>query len=248
MKKIVLFFALILTSVFSYGQSQREFLRLGLSYANAELPMTDGFFTLEKIDLVDDDIVMYATIDETVISLDDFSSSFSQNKAAVVSNALGSDEAVAELINVFDVGFKYVVSGNSSKDQVVFEISSEELKAASNERVDNQDLINMLLAESDEEMPMDLGFGMQITRIYMENGYLCYDVKVDESIMTLGLLKFMEKDYVDAAVSYAKNVTNPDEQMMFEYLRENNFGMKYVFSSDTSSEIVTMTIAPELLK
>lgn len=248
MKKIVLFFALALTSVFSYGQSQREFLRLGLSYANAELPMTDGFFTLEKVDLIDDDIVFYATLDESVISLDDFSSSFSQNKAAVVSNALGGDEAVAELINVFDVGFKYVVNGSISKEQAVFEMSSEELKAASNERVDNQDLINMILAENNDEMPMDMGFGMQITRIYMENGYLCYDVKVDESIMTLSLLKFMEKDYIDAAASYAKNVTNPDEQMMFEYMRKNNFGLKYVFGSDTSSETVTMTIAPELLK
>ena len=248
MKKIVLFFALALTSVFSYGQSQREFLRLGLSYANAELPMTDGFFTLEKVDLIDDDIVFYATLDESVISLDDFSSSFSQNKAAVVSNALGGDEAVAELINVFDVGFKYVVNGSISKEQAVFEMSSEELKAASNERVDNQDLINMMLAENNDKMPMDMGFGMQITRIYMENGYLCYDVKVDESIMTLSLLKFMEKDYIDAAASYAKNVTNPDEQMMFEYMRKNNFGLKYVFGSDTSSETVTMTITPELLK
>ena len=248
MKKIVLFFALALTSVFSYGQSQREFLRLGLFYANAELPMTDGFFTLEKVDLIDDDIVFYATLDESVISLDDFSSSFSQNKAAVVSNALGGDEAVAELINVFDVGFKYVVNGSISKEQAVFEMSSEELKAASNERVDNQDLINMMLAENNDKMPMDMGFGMQITRIYMENGYLCYDVKVDESIMTLSLLKFMEKDYIAAAASYAKNVTNPDEQMMFEYMRKNNFGLKYVFGSDTSSETVTMTIAPELLK
>lgn len=248
MKKIVLFFALILTSVFSYGQSQREFLRLGLSFANAELPATDGFFTLEKVDLIDDDIVFYATLDESVISLDDFASSFSQNKAAVVSNALGGDEAVAELINVFDVGFKYVVNGSISKEQAVFEMSSEELKAASNERVDNQDLINMMLAENNDEMPMDMGYGMMITRIYMENGYLCYDVKVDESIMTLSLLKFMEKDYIDAAASYAKNVTNPDEQMMFEYMRENNFGLKYVFGSDTSSETVTMTIAPELLK
>lgn len=248
MKKIVLFFALALTSVFSYGQSQREFLRLGLSYANAELPMTDGFFTLEKVDLIDDDIVFYATLDESVISLDDFSSSFSQNKAAVVSNALGGDEAVAELINVFDVGFKYVVNGSISKEQAVFEMSSEELKAASNERVDNQDLINMMLAENNDKMPMDMGFGMQITRIYMENSYLCYDVKVDESIMTLSLLKFMEKDYIDAAASYAKNVTNPDEQMMFEYMRKNNFGLKYVFGSDTSSETVTMTITPELLK
>ena len=248
MKKIVLFFALALTSVFSYGQSQREFLRLGLFYANAELPMTDGFFTLEKVDLIDDDIVFYATLDESVISLDDFSSSFSQNKAAVVSNALGGDEAVAELINVFDVGFKYVVNGSISKEQAVFEMSSEELKAASNERVDNQDLINMMLAENNDKMPMDMGVGMQITRIYMENGYLCYDVKVDESIMTLSLLKFMEKDYIDAAASYAKNVTNPDEQMMFEYMRKNNFGLKYVFGSDTSSETVTMTIAPELLK
>ena len=248
MKKIVLFFALALTSVFSYGQSQREFLRLGLSYANAELPTTDGFFTLEKVDLIDDDIVFYATLDESVISLDDFSSSFSQNKAAVVSNALGGDEAVAELINVFDVGFKYVVNGSISKEQAVFEMSSEELKAASNERVDNQDLINMMLAENNDKMPMDMGFGMQITRIYMENGYLCYDVKVDESIMTLSLLKFMEKDYIDAAASYAKNVTNPDEQMMFEYMRKNNFGLKYVFGSDTSSETVTMTITPELLK
>lgn len=248
MKKIVLFFALALTSVFSYGQSQRELLRLGLSFANAELPATDGFFTLEKVDLIDDDIVFYATLDESVISLDDFSSSFSQNKAAVVSNALGGDEAVAELINVFDVGFKYVVNGSISKEQAVFEMSSEELKAASNERVDNQDLINMMLADNNEEMPMDMGFGMQITRIYMENGYLCYDVKVDESIMTLSLLKFMEKDYIDAAASYAKNVTNPDEQMMFEYMRKNNFGLKYVFGSDTSSETVTMTITPELLK
>lgn len=87
---------------------------------------------------------------------------------AVVSNALGSDEAVVEMINVFDVGIKYVVSGCSSKDQVVFEISSEELKAASNERVDNQDLINMLLAESNDEMTMDMGFGMMMARIYIE--------------------------------------------------------------------------------
>ena len=54
---------------------------------------------------------------------------------AVVSNALGSDEAVVEMMNVFDVGIKYVVSGCSSKDQVVFEISSEELKAASEGRI-----------------------------------------------------------------------------------------------------------------
>lgn len=248
MKKIVLFFALALTSVFSYGQSQRELLRLGLSAANSELPMANGFITIEKLELVGDDIVFYTTIDEEMVTLDELSSGYSRNKSDVIANAFANNRDFAEVIKEYGVGVRYIISGNRSKNKLDLQFSNEDLMVALDNPVQHNDIVKGILADTNKGLPMDMGYGMQMTEIFMENNYLCYQIKVDESIMTLSLLKFMEKDYIDAAVSYAKNVTNPDEQMMFEYLRENNFGMKYVFGSDTSSETVTMTITPELLK
>jgi hypothetical protein len=58
----------------------------------------------------------------------------------------------------------------------------------------------------------------------------------------------MEKEFIDGAVLYVKTVTALDEKMLMDYLKASAYGMKYIFSSDTSSEIVTMTITPELLK
>ena len=82
----------------------------------------------------------------------------------------------------------------------------------------------------------------------MENNYLCYQVKVDESIMPLSLIEYMENDYIDAAVSHSKTATNHEEKLVFEYLKANGIGMKYIFGSDTSLENVIIAIAPEKLK
>lgn len=248
MKKIVLFFALTLTSVFSYGQSQREFLRLALSAANSELPMANGFITIEKLELVGDDIVFYTTIDEEMVTLDELSSGYSRNKSDVIANAFANNRDFAEVIKEYGVGVRYIISGNRSENKLDFQFSNEDLMVALDNPVQHNDFVNGILADTNKGLPMDMGYGMQMTEIFMENNYLCYQIKVDESIIPLSLVEYMENDYIESAASYSKSATSREEKLMFEYLKANDIGMKYIFGSDTSSKTVTIAIAPELLK
>lgn len=248
MKKIVLFFALTLSCVFSYAQSQREFLKLSLAQANSKLPSTNWFLTFEKIDLVGEDVVFYITVDEDFLSLEEISSNYSQNKALVSSQLVSNNPELVKVIAQYGVGLKYVFSGNISKNKFEINYSYDDLVDKSSRSVDSQDFLDELLSESNQDLSMDMGYGMTMTKIFVENGYLCYNVKVDETIIPLNLLRYVEKDYVDSAILHINTVNDPAEQVLYNYLREVGFGIKYIFMSDTSSETVSVTITPEMLK
>jgi hypothetical protein len=248
MKKIVLFFAFAFASVFSYGQSDREFLKLGISFANAQLPIVNECCTVERMELVDDDIVMYITLDETQGAIDEYAESFQQNKSLAISMTFHEGDGVASLMGEYGVGLRYVITGSLSGKVLEVPLSYEELMDAMSAPIETDALLDQLVSDAKRSMPMDLGMGMKITDVCVEGNYLKYKVVLDESVVTLSLLEMMKTEYINGVVSYMKTVEDPAERALCKCMIDGNVGIKYVFMSESSSKTVTITITPEMLK
>jgi len=249
MKKIVLFIAFTLSCVFSYGQS-RELLKICLPYLNSQFPVVDGFLTMEKIDIVDDDLVIYVTIDEHELSIDDYKSSFEQNKSLAVRIVFNDDQDFYSLLNESKLGFKYIATGSLSNKQVELAISYSELLEIMDKPADSTELLDRFVSETRAGLPNECAPGVQMTDCYHEDGYLCYKLILDPSVLPFELFKSptVQSMYIDGVISEFKAVTDPTERFVVDCLIENNIGMKYILGTDSSSETVTMIITPDMLK
>lgn len=248
MKKIFLFFALTFTCVFSYGQADRELLRLAVSFANIQLPIEDGFVTTERIELLEDELAVHITIDEKVAPVDEFVSAFNKNKSFAISMAFNDGDGFVTLLKEYRLGFRYVVTGSISGKVVELPLSSEEIASSCSMPTDTAAALEMFIMESAEQLPMDVGMGMQITEIGVEDDYMIYKIKVDESIVTLSLLEIMETEYVNGMVSYMRSTADPAEKALYKCLVDGNMGIKYIFKSSSSTKTLTMIVTPEMLK
>lgn len=254
MKKGLFVILLSLCCLFSFGQTKNEAivaLQIGLVEVNDQLPITSLFFTLEKMEVVGNDLVVHTTIDEDQMDLDRYLENLNQNKSNLFALVGGNNNDFVRLFKKTGLNLKYVVKGSNSKRQGTVVITAEEIDNSSNIEYSALDFLKESVEQMQDDIPQDWGNGLTLTSAFIEDGYFCYGVTTDETVMTMPLLKLSKalgSEIEDGFVEEMASMTGLAERLFVSYLKQSGLGIKYIFRGKDPTDTVTFVVTHEMLE
>lgn len=254
MKRIIILLCSLSVCLLSCGQNRNEAvsaLKQGLIQTNKQLPITASFMTLERMEIKGNDYIIHATIDETLMDMDQYISNMNQNKSNIFSLAAGNNKDFADLFAKSGLNLKFQVTGKQSNRKGEIALSAAEIKGPSPDDYNAKDFLVETVEEMQVGLPEDWGDGLTLTSVYIEGNYICYKVKTDGSVITLPLLKMAKaegSDMEDSIIEELNASSDAAEILYINYLRKSGMGIKYIYWSKGTTEKVTFTVSPAMIK
>lgn len=254
MKKFFILLTSLSICLLSCGQTRNEAvmaLKQGLVQTNKQLPITASFITLERMEIKGNDYIIYATIDEDLMDMDQYMSNMNQNKSNLFTLAAGNNKDFADLFAKSGLNLKFLVTGKQSRKKGEIALTANEIKSPAENEYNAKDFMVETVKQMQEGLPEDWGDGLSLTSVYIEGNYICYKVKTDESVITISLLKMAKADGTDMEDSIIEELnasTDAAEILFANYLRKSGMGIKYIYWSRSTSEKITFTISPAMIK
>jgi len=235
----------------SFGQTKEEAIskmQIDAEESSRFLPQSMGFFTMDKIVVVGNDYILSITIDEELIDYDESITFLQSNKSALASIMLGSDDQFAAIFKSSGLNLVYFIKGSLSGRETEIVLSAEVFADAPDKETGYNDLMKKAVVETKKTIPLDFGYGMTLTDVYLEDNYLCYKVKIDERTLT----KFNSDKTEGTGIEYnmlkeLAKVNDPIGASFLWILVNGNIGIKYVFWAEDAYEHVTFTLTPEMI-
>lgn len=253
MKRLLILLTLSLFCLTSYGQTN-EVAKMqmisAIEMTNEYLPKSFGVLSLDRMIVQGDDLVIYITIDENQLDLDAYVANLAGAKSSAVAMVVGESEEFGILLKESGLNIMYVIKGNNSGREDRFFLSSYDLANAVDKETGLNELIIQMVFNTRNELPQDWGDGMVLTDAFIEDGYFCYEVMIDEaslSIQALKEIKSMGTSMEEGMLGNFASVTNPIEKLFLKYIYESKTGIRYVFWAETSPERVSFNLTPEML-
>ena len=249
MKKDYFILLLLLLFCFSLpilAQTKQEAisaLKSELITTNNKLPIKASFFSLQKMDIVENDFVVYMKFDENQEDLDRFIDNMNESKSNMFALVSGQRQEFAKLFITSGLNLKYIVSGNISKRIKTISLSSSVVKNAWGKDYSSIDYIKDLVVKMNENTPEDWGDGLTCTSIRIEGQYICYLIKTDETFLTIPLLKATKAEGLEMENGIIKefNSTNDAADLFFiKYLKQSNMGIRYTYWSERTADVVVL--------
>lgn len=253
MRKVLIILALSLFCLTSYAQTRdvaKRQMKEAVQMTNEYLPQSFGMLSLDKITVQGDDLLVYVTIDEKQLDFDTYVSNMMESKSAAVSVVVGQSEEFGELLKKSELNVMYVIKGKKSgREERVF-YSAYDLANASDVETGLNDMIVQMVFNTRKELPQDWGDGMILTDVYLEDGYFCYVVKVEDSELSIEDLKEVKSQGTameEGMIQGFASVADPIEKLFLKYVYDSKTGIRYVFWAEESAERVSFNLTPEML-
>lgn len=155
--------------------------------ANKQCPLSLGVMgELSSIEFDGTDMVYNATVPDDYLDLIEQNKELSKQGGlqALVSDNENVDELLKEL-EAANAGLKYVFIGKESGRKVTFLLTLEEIKQAKANPTDPMAFLNQQVEAINEQCPMVIAEGMEMTRVYVGEASVVYVYDVDEDILSM---------------------------------------------------------------
>lgn len=145
-----------------------------------------------------------------------------------------------------------VVENPTKTKKASFEISADELKKLTagtmTEDEKNLEFIKNMVKVQNNNCPVEVEPGVDMTKIEFKDNYLDYTYLVDESQYDFKVLKANKEDIKKNVVSELKeSPVGSDEQKMLDALVINKIGMRYTYTGSKSGKSFSYEITPQEL-
>ena len=152
---------------------------------NEDLPMSLGALgSLVGLEVEDGYLHIIANVDENMLNIDALNAEpeLLRNglRQMVAYGGEGDMQYVFDELKKTGLGLKITYIGNDSGKRATASMSNAELKQNSTGNGDANELLNTQIKITNNQMPMDLGYGMQITKLERIGDYIIYFVEMDD--------------------------------------------------------------------
>jgi hypothetical protein len=254
MKRIYIIIILLCLSITITAQTKQEALsaiKESVALTNKQLPIKASFFTMQRIEIRNNDYIVYMKIDENQQDLDKYVDNMNKSKSNMFSLVAGQRQEFAKVFIASGLNLKFNVTGNLSRRTKQIFLSSSDIKNSFGNNYSSKDYLKDLVAEMSKTTPEDWGDGLTCTGIKIEGEYVCYRIKTDDTVLTIPLLKMAKKEghEMENTIIEEFNNTNDAADLYFiKYLKQSNVGIKYTYWSEKTPESVEFVISPNTIK
>ena len=250
----LLFIACLLTLLSGCQKSAVTLLKMDIAQSNKECPIPFGALGEIREFAFDDDthsVIMYFTIDEDYLSINDMKNS-DAFIADVFKTSLATSDA-QEMIDMMveaDASLTLVFNNVINPDyKFSFTIPVDELRdlqnnSLSESEIEKKIISNQIRLENDK-CPYDIDEGMTMTGVKEEDGYVVYTVIMDENLYDVASVKDLNNE-LKAAIS--AEFTDIDIKEFLESLTSVNMGIKYRYKGSRSSAVNDVTFSAQELR
>ena len=254
MKHFILFFFFLF--ICTLAKAQNKFKALAtlkeqISETNKQLPIDFDYLIFQKLEIVGSNYVIHMILNEEIKDFDEYVSTMNQNKASVLAVVCGSRIEQGQLFVDSELNIKIEVNGSHSKRKQYIYMSSDDIKKAYKKDSSAKDYLMDMIVQSRKTLPEYWGNGLTLTSIEIDNNYICYRVFTDESFLTMEILRAAKDDGAVMAQEMLKEYSSTDDIILLvfiRYVKLSGMGMKYIYWSDNSPDVVTVTLTPQMLK
>ena len=254
MKKYFVIYILFSLSLSLIAQTKQEaicILKESVTQSNKQLPIKINFFTMQKMEILDNDYIVYTSIDESQQDLDKYVDSMNESKCNIFSLVAGQRQEFAKVFVMSGLNLRFVATGNMSKRTRHIFLSSEEIRNSFENNYSPKDFLVDIVAEMNGAAPEDWGDGLTCTEIRIRGEYVCYRIKTDETFLTIPMLKSLQAEGCEMENSIIEgfNKTYDAADLLFiKYLKDSNMGIKLTYWSDKTPGYVVFVISPYAIK
>ena len=254
MKRIYIISILLCLSIIITAQTKYEALsaiKESVALTNKQLPIKASFFTMQKIEIRNNDYIVYMKIDENQQDLDKYVDNMNKSKSNMFSLVAGQRQEFAKVFIASGLNLKFNVTGNLSRRTKQIFLSSTEIKNSFGNNYSSKDYLKDLVAEMSKTTPEEWGDGLTCTGIKIEGEYVCYQIKTDETVLTIPLLKMAKTEGYEMENTIIEEFNNTNEAadlFFIKYLKQSNMGIKYTYWSEKTPESVVFIISPYTIK
>ena len=249
MKKIFTIYALLCLSINLLAQTKQEALHAikeNILQINKQLPQKVSFFTIQKIDIQNNDYIVCIIIDEQQQDFDNYVNYMRNAKSNLFSLVAGQHQEFTHMFIASGLNITFKITGNSSRRTKQFTLSSSEIKESFGSSYESKDYIKDIIAEIRKTVPLDWRNGLLCTDIKIEGEYVSYKIKTDETILTISLLKKVKNEGHEMEDSIIEEFNNANGSLaiFIKHLKKSNMGIKYTYWSEGSHDSVVFVISP----
>jgi hypothetical protein len=226
-------------------------LKEGVAATNKLLPLQAAFFTMQKMEINANEYIVYMTIDESQQNLDEYIQNMNKYKSNIFALVSGQRQEFAELFITSGLNLRFQITGNRSKKLRQIFLSASEIKNSFGKNYSPKDFIKDYIVEQRKALPEEWGDGLTLTGIDIEDSYICYRVKTDETFLTIPLLqrsKAEGHEMEDSIMEELNNNKDPMVRTFINYVIQSGLGIKYVYWSEKNADTVSFTISSYTLK
>ena len=232
----------------TYGKPlEKTELVKGIAIANEQCPLDlEGIGTMESVELSGDTVIYNFTLDEEF----DANANDEAMHDRMINSALANERKSLEMFNDNGISLRYVFTTPSDKRIIVI-ITKDEIEEALSRNVSSseaaEEVLMSELASTKSTLPVNMGSGMTMTDVIMNDKNLIYVCTVDESLYSLS-----EEDFDRSAAKSAikKELASPNitEQAMIRNLVNTNRNVVYRYVGNKSGKNIEVVISHNELR
>ena len=237
--RVLLTFLLVVMALCAHAGDNNSALRKSIAMANAMCPVSLGAMgemtsmVYEKGDL----IISYA-LNEDVVSVETLKNNkemVRQNATTMVRNATGDLKTTFDLLASEGAGLVMKYIGKQSKAKFTIRFTAEEILRASIAPEEARDPMAAL--------PTKIADGMEMTRAYLEDDYLFYEVTVDEDLLSIANIK-SNRPTLKKNILAVLNSDDVSTKALKDLCKSVNVGIAYKYVGKDSRQTATVRITP----
>ena len=251
MKKYI-YVSFILMTIMLFGSCAESKLQEAVEEFNKKCPISMGVAgELTKVTLDDDNVVLFYTMDEDYLNIEQLKSNKELVKNNMINVFRNMDSELNDMIKLMvdaDKGFVVKIRGKQSGNTVSITLNHDDVALINDDSSeDNADeILKGIVENGNLQCPMDIENGMTMEKMSVEGNYVMYDIKIDEDMYSIDALK--------SNISQAKqNLLNsnlfsdPMLAKMVEYCVKADKGIAYRYTGDQTDDVCVVHIEPSEL-
>lgn len=248
-KKLFLFLTLCLSASI-LAQTKQEALdsiKKDIELSQKSLPANFSSISIYNMSIIDNDFIVNIIVDEDELDIDTYFDNFDNKK--ILSLISVSHQNMANLLKKAELNIRFIVSGNKSKNTRELFVSSNEIKESNILLYTPYEYLVDLINFAQKDLPTNIGEGMMISAMELNDQFLCYNIKIDESLITMpSLMKVDENDLRTFFIEFFNTSDDYFLMLLVRRLKLSYRGIKIIFWSDKTNERVAVEISPNLFK
>lgn len=250
---VLLGFILLITSCVDEPSQARLRIKKQLDSINNQCPIDMDIIKIDGMSMENDTIVIQYSVDDNYYPVKMMGEIYKQHKEDVnTTTYLTFLEGFSDTTNMkkdlmlMNASIKYIVSGQSIFDKYEIFISNDEIQKLSKSHITeyerNRLLIKNKLAGEAYRCPYKIEEGMWMDKVYLENNYITFKIKVDENLYSISLLQSRPQELKAALL---ENVNNMPSLMAYgDLLAIDNchLGIQYLYVGSKSGDVASVKL------
>jgi hypothetical protein len=223
-------------------------LKASVEEANKKCPEKIGSFAeITSITYEGNEVVFTMTMDEMIVNIDALNSNPEALKSAFVAGMRDKSNNILDLLIKENADFCMVIRGKTSGKELKIQLSVSELKEEMKKpKPTQEDKLALIIASANQQMPMDTGTGIIMTKLEDKGDVVLYYATVANKAQFQMIAENTES--VKNSQKMMFKMLGQVEKKFFLMIAEAGRGLGYSYSTEGSNETVKIIFSNEELK